>query len=92
MGITTAGDRLGGQELAQLQIHTFYLINGMIPVGGGPFGANLGANFWSQDTLEGVKADAEGHAQLKEDCETVCRVYRALQESLYNEKTVKKHE
>jgi multimeric flavodoxin WrbA len=65
MGITTAGDRLGGQELAQLQIHTFYLINGMIPVGGGPFGANLGANFWSQDKLEGVKADTEGMRSLK---------------------------
>ena len=65
MGITVAGDRLGGQELAQLQIHTFYLINGMIPVGGGPFGANLGANFWSKDTLDGVKADEEGMRSLK---------------------------
>jgi multimeric flavodoxin WrbA len=65
MGLTVAGDRLGGQELAQLQIHTFYLINGMIPVGGGPFGANLGANFWSKDTLEGVKADEEGMRSLK---------------------------
>ena len=53
-GITVAGDRTCGQELAQLQIHTFYLINGMIPVGGGPFGANLGANFWSKDTLADV--------------------------------------
>jgi multimeric flavodoxin WrbA len=65
MGITVAGDRLGGQEIAQMQIHTFYLINGMIPVGGGPFGANLGANFWSKDTLEGVKADEEGMRGLK---------------------------
>ncbi len=65
MGITTAGDRAGGQELAQWQIHTFYLINGMIPVGGGPFGANLGANFWSKDTLEGVKIDEEGFRSLK---------------------------
>lgn len=65
MGITVAGDRSGGQELAQWQIHSFYLINGMIPVGGGPFGANLGANFWSKDTLEGVKADDEGMRGLK---------------------------
>jgi multimeric flavodoxin WrbA len=64
-GITVAGDRTGGQELAQLQIHTFYLINGMIPVGGGPFGANLGANFWSKDTLADVKLDAEGFRGLK---------------------------
>jgi len=64
-GITVAGDRTGGQELAQLQIHTFYLINGMIPVGGGPFGADLGANFWSKDTLADVKLDAEGFRGLK---------------------------
>ena len=65
MGITTGGDRAGGQELAQWQIHTFYVINGMIPVGGGPFGANLGANFWSKDTLEGTKQDEEGMRSLK---------------------------
>jgi multimeric flavodoxin WrbA len=65
MGITVGGDRTGGQELALLQIHTFYLINGMIPVGGGPFGANLGANFWSKDTLESVKLDEEGARGLK---------------------------
>ncbi|MDR0372087.1 MAG: flavodoxin family protein [Nitrososphaerota archaeon] len=65
MGITVGGDRTGGQELAQLQLHTFYLIYGMISVGGGPFGANLGANLWSKDTLEGVKLDAEGMHELK---------------------------
>jgi len=65
MGITTGGDRAGGQELALWQIHTFYVINGMIPVGGGPFGANLGANFWSKDTLEGVKIDEEGARSLR---------------------------
>ena len=65
MGITIGGDRAGGQELALSQIHTFFVINGMIPVGGGPFGANLGANFWSKDTLEGVKLDEEGFRSLK---------------------------
>ncbi|MCW4029121.1 MAG: flavodoxin family protein [Candidatus Bathyarchaeota archaeon] len=65
MGITVGGDRAGGQELALWQIHTFHIINGMIPVGGGPFGANLGANFWSKDTLEGVKLDEEGFRSLK---------------------------
>jgi len=65
MGITVGGDRAGGQELAQWQIHTYSLINGMIPVGGGPFGANLGANFWSKDTLDGVKLDDEGFRGLK---------------------------
>jgi len=65
MGITVGGDRAGGQELAQWQIHTFYIINGMIPVGGGPFGANLGANYWSKDTLEGAKLDEEGARGLE---------------------------
>jgi len=63
--ITVGGDRIGGQELASQQIHTFYVLNGVIPISGGPFGANLGANFWSKDTLEGVKEDKEGFRSLK---------------------------
>jgi multimeric flavodoxin WrbA len=65
MGIIVGGDRNGGQEFALLQIHTFYIINGIIPVSGGFFGANLGATFWSKDTLEGVKADEEGFRSLR---------------------------
>lgn len=65
MGIVTGGDRNGGQEFALMQIHSFYIINGMISVGGGFFGANLGATFWSKDTLEGVKSDEEGFRSLK---------------------------
>ena len=65
MGIVVGGDRNGGQEFALTQIHTFYIINAMIPVGGGFFGANLGATFWSKDTLEGVKADEEGFRSLR---------------------------
>jgi multimeric flavodoxin WrbA len=65
MGIAVGGDRSGGQEFALVEIHTFFIINGMIPVSGGSFGANLGANFWSKDTLEGVKLDEEGFRSLK---------------------------
>jgi multimeric flavodoxin WrbA len=65
MGIAVGGDRAGGQELALMQIHTFYILNGMIPVSGGFFGANLGATFWSKDTLEGAKQDEEGFISLK---------------------------
>lgn len=65
MGIAVGGDRAGGQELALWQIHTFFVINGMVPVGGGPFGANLGATLWSKDTLEGVKLDEEGLRSLR---------------------------
>ena len=65
MGIALGGDRMGGQEAALTQIHTFYLLNGMIPVSGGFFGANLGATFWTKDTLDGVKQDEEGFRSLK---------------------------
>jgi multimeric flavodoxin WrbA len=65
MGIALGGDRVGGQEAALQQILTFYILNGMIPVSGGFFGANLGATFWTKDTLDGVKQDEEGFRSLK---------------------------
>ena len=65
MGIALGGDRIGGQEGALQQIITFYVLNGMIPVSGGFFGANLGATFWTKDTLEGVKLDEEGFRSLR---------------------------
>jgi multimeric flavodoxin WrbA len=65
MAIAVGGDRIGGQELAIQQIMTFYILTGAIPVSGGAFGANLGANFWSQDTLEGVKKDEQGFRSLR---------------------------
>jgi len=65
MAIAVGGDRIGGQELAIQQIHTFFILNGVTPVSGGFFGANLGATFWSRDTLDGVKKDEEGFRTLK---------------------------
>ncbi len=65
MAIVVGGDRVGGQELAIQQIMTFYILNGIIPLSGGTFGANLGATFWSRDTLEGVKKDEEGFRSLR---------------------------
>ena len=60
-GICVGGDRNGGQEPALQSLVDFYLINQMIPVGGGAFGANLGAAVWSHDKgAEGVKADVDG--------------------------------
>ena len=56
---------MGGQETALTQIHTFYILNEMIPVSGGAFGANLGATFWTNDTLEDAKKDEEGFRTLK---------------------------
>ena len=75
MAIAVGGDRVGGQEPAIQQIHNFYVLNGVIPVSGGPFGANLGASFWSHDTLEGAKADKEGFRSLKK---TIKRFTEAL--------------
>jgi multimeric flavodoxin WrbA len=76
MAIAVGGDRMGGQELAIQQIHTFYILNGMTPISGGFFGANLGATFWSKDTLEGVKEDAEGFRTLRK---TVKKFAESLQ-------------
>ena len=75
MAIAVGGDRIGGQELAIQQILTFYILNAVIPISGGPFGANLGANFWSKDTLEGVKEDKEGFRSLRK---TIKRFSEAL--------------
>ncbi|NYT00287.1 MAG: flavodoxin family protein [Methanocellales archaeon] len=65
MAIAVGGDRMGGQELAIQQIITFYVLNGIISVSGGSFGANLGATFWSKDTFDGVKKDEEGFRSLR---------------------------
>lgn len=65
VAIAVGGDRTGGQELAIQQIITFYILNGMIPLSGGFFGANLGASLWSKDTLKDVKKDTEGLRSLK---------------------------
>lgn len=65
MAIAVGGDRMGGQELVIQQIITYYVLTGAIPVSGGAWGANLGATFWSKDSLDGVKADDEGFKTLK---------------------------
>lgn len=65
MAIAVGGDRVGGQELAIQQTITFFIINGITPISGGSFGANLGATFWSKDTLEDVREDREGFRTLR---------------------------
>ena len=65
MAIDVGGDRIGGQEFAIQQIQTFYILTGAIPVSGGAYGANMGASFWSQDTLKGVKEDEQGFRSLR---------------------------
>lgn len=65
IGIAVGGDRIGGQEPALQQIISFYTLNGFVTISGGFFGANLGATFWSKDTLKGVIDDKEGFRSLR---------------------------
>ena len=64
LAIAVGGDRAGGQEYAIQQLLNYYTMSGAVPVSGGFFGANLGASFWSKDTLNGVKEDEEGFRAL----------------------------
>ena len=64
MSIAVGGDRTGGQDFAHLKIITYYMIHGIIPVSGGPFGSNLGASFWSNDSLDDIQNDTYGMESL----------------------------
>lgn len=77
--IAVGGDRAGGQELAMQQIVTFYVLNGVIPVSGGFFGANLGASFWSKDTLDDVKRDKEGMRSMEKTLKKFIKLYKRLE-------------
>ncbi len=76
----------GGQELAVQQIHTFYILNGMIPVSGGFFGANLGATFFSRDTLEGAEKDEEGFRSLRKTVRKFAETLKRLEKVESEEK------
>lgn len=65
MSITVGGDRTGGQDFAHLAVITYFMIHGIIPVSGGPFGSNLGASFWSRDSLDEIKQDIYGMESLE---------------------------
>jgi multimeric flavodoxin WrbA len=86
MAIAIGGDRMGGQELALQQIHTFYILNGMIPVSGGFFGANLGATFFSRDTLEGAQKDEEGFRSLRKTVRKFAQTLKRLEKVESEEK------
>lgn len=81
MAIAVGGDRVGGQELAIQQITTFYILNEIIPVSGGSFGANLGATFWSKDTLDGVRKDEEGFRSLRKTVKRFAKLVEREQET-----------
>ena len=64
MSIAVGGDRTGGQDFAHLKNITYFMIHGIIPVSGGPFGSNLGASFWSNDSLDDIRNDDYGMESL----------------------------
>ena len=64
MSIAVGGDRTGGQDFAHLSNITYFMIHGIIPVSGGPFGSNLGASFWSEDSLDKIMEDTYGMESL----------------------------
>jgi multimeric flavodoxin WrbA len=67
VAVAVGGDRAGGQELAIMAIHAFYLANKMIPVSGGPFGANFGGTIWTVDEgVDGAKADEVGMESVRD--------------------------
>jgi multimeric flavodoxin WrbA len=79
MGVAVGGDRTGGQEHVLHSMIDFYLINEMIPVGGGSFGANLGGSLWSKDKgAEGAEADDEGLRSVRRSVDRLVKVARAL--------------
>jgi len=78
-GIAIGGDRVGGQEPTLRTIHDFYVINGVFSVGGGAFGANLGATFWSKDRgARGAEEDARGLKSLYRTVDHVITVTQRL--------------
>lgn len=79
--VADGGDRIGGQELAIRAITDFYVINEMIHVGGGAFGANLGATFWSRDKgVAGVQDDREGLKSLYKTVDRLMEVCFMMQD------------
>ncbi|MFO7800979.1 MAG: flavodoxin family protein [Desulfovermiculus sp.] len=82
LGIAVGGDRNGGQEHVLHSIIDFCLINEMIPVSGGVFGANLGGTVWSQDQgREGTDADAEGQKSIRKSIARAVHLHSKCGES-----------
>ncbi len=79
VGIAVAGDRAGGQEVALQGIHAFFISNFFIPVGGGAFGANLGASIWAHDGgAKGAEQDKEGQRVLRKVLKRFLALYGGL--------------
>ena len=60
--------------------HTFYILNGVVPISGGAFGANIGATFWSKDNLNDVKEDVEGFRSLKKTINKFASFFKKVED------------
>lgn len=79
--VAVGGDRVGGQEAAIMAIHAFYLANKMIPVSGGPFGANLGGTIWSRDQgAKGAEADDVGMESLRQTVRRLVELTKTIRQ------------
>jgi multimeric flavodoxin WrbA len=88
MGVAAGGDRIGGQEPSIQTILNFYLINEMIPVGGGSFGANLGGTFWSKDRgAEGISDDSEGMRSLRKTLKRLVQTAQMIKKAAESSST-----
>jgi len=73
--IAVGGDRTGGQDPTLQTLIDFYIINEMLPVGGGSFGANLGGAVWSRDKkAKGAEADTEGLKTIRKTVDRLVMV------------------
>lgn len=78
-GVAVGGDRVGGQEPTLRTIHDFYTINLIFSIGGGAFGANLGATIWSKDKgAAGAEADKRGLKTLHKTVDRLIEVSHKL--------------
>ncbi len=78
-GIAVGGDRMGGQEPTLRTIHDFYIINHIFSIGGGAFGANLGATIWSKDRgATGAEEDKQGLKTLYRTVDNLIKVVQKL--------------
>jgi multimeric flavodoxin WrbA len=79
--VAVGGDRAGGQELAIMAIHAFYLANKMIPVSGGAFGANVGGTIWTVDEgVQGAEADEVGMESVRQTVQRLVALTQATKQ------------
>jgi multimeric flavodoxin WrbA len=83
IALAVGGDRVGGQESTIHTILDFYVINGIIPVSGGFFGANLGGTIWSQDRgAKGAQDDVEGIKSVHRSVNKLIKLAKRLSSSI----------